>query len=362
MLKTNERPTIYDVARRASVSANTVSRALNGKPNVAEATRLRIVQAAEELQYHPHLGARSLRTEQEGSVGLIFPAPPNIIPVGRNFFLDMCSELYRIFGTQGDRIAIDLNPYADGKNRDYARSVWEKRCSVAFFAGPMASDDSIIARVHHSGIPYLTLGRLDSLPECSCATVDYEQATYDSVACLVSRGHRRIGLLQGLPGFQPGVERERGYLRALEAFDIAPEKRLIQPVSFDASEVARATYRLLNDPGVTALVEASGAENATAIRDSARRAGRRVGKDFDIVCWTYSLQHALLNEAVAHLWLPVREAASEGLELLAEWHRGERSEPIRLVYQPTLTETSALDPEPSEEVARATHLFDGNRL
>ena len=360
MSDTGIRPTIYDIAREAKVSANTVSRALNGKAGVAEATRARVLRVSEDLQYHPHLGARALRTRQPGSIGLIYPAHPRDVPVSRNFFLFLCAELYRNFGTRGDRMYIDLNPYADGVNADYARSVWQKLCSACLFAGPLATNDTIMARIHAQGLPYLALGRLDSLPDCSCATVDYETAAFESVRYLAARGHTRIGILKALSGYQPGLERRRGYNRGLASLDLAPEPRLVQPVSFDVQSVATAAYRLLNDRTVTALIDASGVEEAAAIREAARRAGRVPGKDFDLICWTYTMEHAMMNEACAHIWLPVREAASEGLERLAAWYRGECEGPVQVLYAPTVLETGALLPELPADSARAAHLFDGH--
>jgi LacI family transcriptional regulator len=312
------------------------------------------MSAAEEMGYHPNLGARSLRAGGEGCMGLTIPAPIESVPISREFFIYLCGELYRIFGSQGERICLDLNPRASGDS-DYARSIWQKVFSACVVAGPLLIDDKIIRRVHESGVPYLTLGRLDSLPECNCATVDYDQGTYDCVKRLIERGHKRIGLLKTLAGYQPGVERRRGYLRALEEAGLETEDRLIQPVSFNWGNLKSATYRLLNDHRVTAIVDASGLEDGTAIREAACRANRTPGGDFDVICWTYSTDSPVLEEACAHLLLPVREAASEGLELLAEWYWGRRSEPVHVVYSAKLVDADAF--AKTAQFRRRKHLF-----
>src|SRR5690606_11612286 len=113
-------PTIYDVAERVGVSANTVSRAFNAKTGVSSATRARILAVAEEMGYHPHIGARSLRVQREGCVGLTVPAPMDVVPLSRGFFMYLCDELYRILGARGERICLDLNPCAGGSDSDYA--------------------------------------------------------------------------------------------------------------------------------------------------------------------------------------------------------------------------------------------------
>src|SRR5690348_10052913 len=66
-------PTIKDVARRANVSVATVSRALNGHENVADAVRQRVHSAARELRYTPHHAARSLSSRRTETVGVVLP-------------------------------------------------------------------------------------------------------------------------------------------------------------------------------------------------------------------------------------------------------------------------------------------------
>ncbi len=353
----DQSPTIYDVAERAGVSANTVSRALNGKNGVSRGTRARIVALAKEMNYQPHIGARSLRVKRKGCVGLTIPAPVDTVPVSRDFFIYLCAELNRIFGSRGERICLDLNPFIESGSADYGRSIWQKLFSACILAGPLATNDITIHRIHSSGVPYVALGRLDSLPECSCATVDYDRGAYECVRYLTNRGHRRIGMLKALSDYQPGVERHRGYLRALEMEGIEPDERLIQPVCFVMRNVANATYRLLNDKSVTAMVDASGIEDGAAIREGARRAGRIPGKDFDIVCWTYSMDVPVMEEACAHLWLPVRESASEGIELLSEWFWEKREGPVRVVYDPTIVRTDLLVARSREQQPVTNRLF-----
>lgn len=349
---TSKRPTIYDVAREAGVSANTVSRVINGKSGVGDATRVRIHQVIDALGYHPHMGARALRGHQGRCVGVVQAARPDDMPLSHFFMVWLLGELQRVFGEAGERICFDMNPLAGSPGVDYARSVWENLFSACVIASPLPLGDRVIERLHASGIPYLVFGRLDTFPECSAATADYEGGAYTCTKYLVNRGHRSIAMLRAFPNYQPGVDRRRGYLRALCEAGLEPSERLIQSVNFRSTDNAHIVHRLLVDERVTALVDCSGTEDSWSIREGARRAGRTPGKDFEIVVWTYSNDTAVMREACAHLWLPVREAAAEGLELLAAWHRGERQGPINLQYAPALFETM-----PNLEITHQNRLF-----
>ena len=65
--------TLQDVATKLSVSAATVSRALAGYPGVAPATRQRVLQAAQEMRYHPNVTARRLQKQRTDTIGFIIP-------------------------------------------------------------------------------------------------------------------------------------------------------------------------------------------------------------------------------------------------------------------------------------------------
>ncbi|MCP4640679.1 MAG: LacI family transcriptional regulator [bacterium] len=348
--------TIRDIAEEAGVSAKTVSQVLNSKPGVGPETRARILRIIREVGYRPHMGARTLRGRRAGTIGVTVPVPHDVVPLShQGLFIWLFEELYRVFGLRGEFVCFDMNPHADELNADYARGLWEQIYKAIIIMGPLACDDTTIARVHDSGAPYLAVGRLDSLPDCSMATIDIEEGAYLSTKYLIDRGHTRIGMVKTFSGFQPGVERRRGYLRALEEAGIEPDEALIRSVVFGAHNIANMAHRILDNNDVTALVDCSGAEDAEALREGARRAGRVPGDDFEVVAWTYVDNAAVLPEASAHVWLPVREAAADGFEQLADWLDGKIEGPVRVLYQPTLYETPA--PE-QREVAKPQRLFE----
>jgi LacI family transcriptional regulator len=345
--------TMQAIAREVGVSTKTVSRVVNGEPGVRDSTRFRVSQFIENVGYHPHLGARSMRSQTRDCIGCTIPAPMSDVPLREEFFIRLFSHLYRIFGSRGKFICFDLNPFYGKSNGDYSRGLFEGRFAGCVLCGPLRPDDTTIHRIHSSGYPYLALGRADGLPDCSSATVDYELAMRMSVAYLVARGHTRIGVLKGFHGYQPGEERRRGYLQAYAAAGLEVDETLLQCPTFSSDSLISSVHRLLIDPTVTAFIDSSGAENAAAIREGCRRAGRDPGKDVEIVAWTYSERAAILREATAHVWLPVWEAATDGLERLADWFDGETDGPIHVLYPPTISDTSLLP-----EITSPVRLFE----
>jgi LacI family transcriptional regulator len=330
------RATIHDVARALGVSARTVSRVYNGQAGVSAKTRARVQAYIREAGYEPHSGARSLRTTGIDCIGVTLASLPEVVPLSQDLLSWLFGELYRLFGERGEFICFDLHTNPVDGHRDYARGLWQQRFGAMVIAGACAVDDTVLARVHASGKPYLALLRLDSLPEANTATVDYAEGSYLATRFLLERGHTRIGFLQALAGYQPGAERWQGYARAHEEAGVPLDPALFRPTSFRAAELTAVTRSLLGDASVTGLVDASGALDAVSVREGARRAGRRLGDDVELVAWTYTYQATIFREAAAHVWLPVREASAQGLARFAEWVHGDRRSPVQILYRPQL--------------------------
>lgn len=328
--------TIYDIAKEAGVSPKTVSKVLNCKGGVNEDTRKKVLEIIEKLGYRPNIFARSLRVNRPACVGVTFPAPVEVTPFSQNFFLWLFSQLYKLFGRNGEYICFDMAPYEGDKSGNYARGVFNGLFNSCIVAGPISINDTTVFRIHEVGIPYITFGRLPHFPELSSAAVDYEEAAYISTKFLIERGHKKIALLQGFPNYQPGHERIRGYQRALEEAGLVFDMNLIRPVNFAVRNIANKIQHLLSDKEVTALIDSSGMENGEALRTGIRYAGREIVKDCEVVTWTYEAQGVVMREASAHVWLPVRESASEGMEWLARWLKGEVQGPAKIIFRPVL--------------------------
>lgn len=333
------RHTIRDIARVTGVSPKTVSFVLNDREGVADQTRKRVLKAVKEMEYHPHAAARALRDRVTRSIGVIFPTTADAAPLSQSLLNWLHEEFIHVFGSRGYYVTFDMASYAGSRNGDYARGVWEQAFGPCFLAGPLALADRVVPRLHERGVPYVAVTRLDSFPQCSAASVDYEQAAYLSTRHLLERGHTRIGLIKAFRGYQSGLERRRGYERALQEAGLPVDESLIRPVTFDSHSIVNSVHALLSDRSVTALIDTSSTEDPVVLREGARRAGRRFGTELEIVVWTYRYDTVVLPEACAHMCLPLRQASAEGLEHLAAWIEGRREGPIQLLYQPTLLET-----------------------
>jgi len=349
-----QRNTIYDIAQQAGVSAKTVSKVINSKPGVSEKTRQRIQQIIQDVGYHPHYGARTLRSQRQNCVGVTVAPPLEMVPLSGDFLLWLFAKLSEVFSAQGAYLAFDMAPrQGDVCFGDYGRGAWERLYDICLIVGPLPVDDTVLPRIHASDIPYLALGRLDNLPEANTASVDFFGGAYDSTRFLLERGHRRIAFLSAFEGYQAGFDRIRGYKQALTDFNIPLDESLIKHHNPVQGKLADIAASLLLQPGVTGLVDSSVCEDSRALQQAAFIAGKRFGAGLETVVWTYMKDAAVLKEAAAHLWAPVREAAVEGVERLARCTTENTDEPIQVQYKTILT-----DAEHHLAVRKPKRIFD----
>jgi len=336
-----QRNTIYDIAQQAGVSAKTVSKVINNKPGVGQATRQRIQQIIETAGYHPHYGARTLRSQRSNCVGVTVAPPLEMVPLSGDFLLWLFAKLSEVFSAQGAYLAFDMAPrQGEACAGDYGRGVWERLYDVCLVVGPLPLGDTVLPRIHATGIPYLSLGRLDTLPDGSTTSVDFFDGAYKSTRFLLERGHRRIAFLSAFEGYQAGLDRVRGYEQALHDYNVPVDENLIGYFNPAHHRLAGIMASLMMQPDVTGFVDSSASEDCRALRTGASIAGRSFGPELETVVWTYMKDAAVLPEAAAHLWAPVRESAIEGIERLARWASGNGEGPIQILYKTTLTDAN----------------------
>ncbi|MCP4638941.1 MAG: LacI family transcriptional regulator [bacterium] len=345
--------TIYDIARMTGVSTKTVSRIINDEPHVAQATRDKVLKVIEDVGYQPHIGARSLRSGRCDCVGMTFSAPVEAVPVGENLLSWLFGRLYTLFGTRGYSVNFDFPTKGAANSNDYARSLTTGRCSALIIVGPFRRGDTIMPRIHRMELPYMAVSSVEGVPGCSQATVDFEDGVYQCTQLLAKRGHKRIALLTNFEGYYSDHLRREGYRRALQEAGIEPRDNDVHSAGFTPSRAVTVLHRILSDPEVTGLIDTSMMEDGKALREGARRAGRTLGKDLEVIPWSYTDGATVLREATTHMWSPLLEAASEGLEHLAEWIGGSRQGPIDVTYRPILYEASG-----SEELPAPRRVFE----
>lgn len=216
------RPTMRDVARLAGVGIKTVSRVINGEPNVSPATTERVRRAAADLLYEPDLHAGNLRRADGRSrtLGLL------VSSVANPFAAQVHRAIERVATEYGYAVlaaSLEDDPAAELR----AVTALARRRVDGFIVTPVRDDQSYL-RVHvDRGTPLVCVDRTpQGITTDSVVTANVDGAR-DAVRHLVSSGHRRIAFLGDLERIETARLRREGYVTELAAAGIEVDPALI---------------------------------------------------------------------------------------------------------------------------------------
>ena len=184
---------LKQLSHMLSLSQTTVSRALNGYPEVSEETRRRVVDAAKRHGYRPNPSARRLATGKAGMIGYVMPTGDSV---------DIDPHFVEFLSGLGDyarahELDLVLSPTAvDEEETTYRRIVANKQVDAIYVSSPRPADRRIVL-LNQLAIPYIVHGRSEGLGfDYPYLDIDNEAAFHDAARLLVQLGHRRIALDQ----------------------------------------------------------------------------------------------------------------------------------------------------------------------
>src|SRR3982750_3216013 len=229
------RPTSFDIAAIAGVSQPTVSRALSGSTSVSEATRARVLAAAEQLHYKVDKNASGLRRRHSRTLALLFfeewsPEGALINP----FYLSLIGPMVRCCAQNGYDLLLSFQQLSSDWHVDYEDS--RKADGIILLGyGDYLEYRPRLERLIEHGAHFVRWGSGTEGQLGTTVSSDNEQGGFDATTHLLQQGRRTIAFVgTAEPGYPEFLERWRGYCRALRAAGIEPDETLC--VNADPSE------------------------------------------------------------------------------------------------------------------------------
>jgi len=228
------------VALRAGVSTSTVSRVLNNLEIVKSSTRSRVLKAAQELNYHPNLHARSLARGKSRILGIIVSNMEN------PFFLDIYRTLESEAHARGLEVVVANTDY---RSEQLVASV---QLMIGLRAAGLAAivsemDEHLIQTVANSRIPAAFYDVGTPQKNITNIRVDYRKGIKKTVSYLNSLGHRRMAFIGHHSTLGPISERRKTFLESVHRYSPNAEAKIF--VGPDGLEGGRQAARELLESG-----------------------------------------------------------------------------------------------------------------
>jgi DNA-binding LacI/PurR family transcriptional regulator len=184
---------IRRLAEHLNISIGTVSRALNGKPDVNEDTRQRVLEAAETLGYVPNQSGRALRKGTTNIIGFMMQTGTEITGEGDTFFMSVFDGVQAVFARhQLDLVALLCSSEEDP--HDYLRRVVTRGFVDALIISATRREDQRIEFLAKRKIPFITLGRSLTDTGQPWLDLDFEGIAQAAIDRFVAHGHQRIAI------------------------------------------------------------------------------------------------------------------------------------------------------------------------
>jgi LacI family transcriptional regulator len=235
--------TLEDIAKQVGVSRSTVSRVVNGHPNVREDVRERVLEVIRRTGYHPNAAARTLASQRSRMIGLVLPRTVN------SFFTDP----YFPHLTQGIAQACNQSDYTLGLflvgTKEDEEKIFPRVSRRGFLDGVLVQTgqigDQLIDRLVNSNMPLVIVGRPFHADGVSYIDVDNGDAAFNAVSHLIRLGYQRIGTITGPANNTTGIDRQEGYLKALAERHRTVDETLVAEGDFSEASGYYAMQRLL---------------------------------------------------------------------------------------------------------------------
>lgn len=322
----SSRPTLADVAARASVSRQTVSNVLNSPHVVRPQTLARVQRAIDELDYRPHLAARQLRTRRSRLLALrMEPLRDGINGVVLDRFLHALTEQAQALGYQ---VLLFTAADDDGEVRGYEQLTATHEID-AFVVASTHHGDRRTAWLRERGLTFVTFGRPWGGEDAhDWVDVDGAHGTAAAVRHLVASGHRRVAFVGWPRGSGSGDDRRAGWARAMRELGLGTDGLDVE-VPDGVEQGRAATERLLAALAPATAVVCASDSLAVGALSAVRNRGLVPGADVGVVGFDDTVLATTLG--LTSLAQPIDEVAAACVRRLVT-----RLDPV-LSRRPSLT-------------------------
>lgn len=277
---------IYDVSKHAHVSIATVSRVINGNPNVSDKTRQRVIAVMDELGYTPNVFARSLGLNTMKTIGIMCSDSSD------PWLAEAISYLEKELRSNGYDSILCCSGYLPETKKKYLELLCSKRVDAIILTGShyieaKAKDNAYLLEAAKDIPIMLVNGHLDG-EQIYSTVCDDQAAVYDAVSKLIQAGRRSILYLYSGNSYS-NLLKLSGYRNALEdaGYPIRDELLVLCPKDIDS---AMEHLKLLSSKGIhfDAVFAAEDILAVSAVKYG-DQAGLRIPEDFNIIGYNNSI-------------------------------------------------------------------------
>jgi LacI family transcriptional regulator len=328
---------ISDIAEQAGVSTSTVSLVLNNKPGVSQETRARVLKVASNLKYPIKPTANLGRSDYLTTVGMIVKIDPDMPPLANPFYSQVILGIEDTCRRNAiNLLFVTLPVDEDNRPTEVPSIFYNDIVDGLLMVGTFV--DETITSISNKGLPPIVLvdGYSDS-GNFDAVVSDNFHAAYQTVAYLLGKGHRHIGLVGSCEECYPSLkERRNGYLRALKENGV--NDTYIANFNINKTHGYHETIELLQKhPQITALFCINDDVGSAAVK-AVKDMGKQVPEEISIIGYDDTYIAANTHPSLTTMHVDTVAMGRAAMQLLALRMDQPDSARMTLIIHPWLVE------------------------
>ncbi|WP_026907507.1 catabolite control protein A [Paucisalibacillus globulus] len=326
--------TIYDVAREANVSMATVSRVVNGNPNVKPTTRKKVLATIERLGYRPNAVARGLASKKTTTVGAIIPDISSI------FFAELARGIEDIATMYKYNIILSNSDQNKDKEIQLINTMLEKQVDGIIFMGGNISEEHV-QQFSTASVPVVLAATFDDTDSIPSVNIDYEEAAYEATNYLIEKGNKKVAFISGKEAYTINQLKYQGYLRAMKEANLTIVEDYILTGDYTYESGIETVEKLMNLPDKpTAIFTASDAIALGAIH-GAQDLGYKVPEDIEVFGFDNTKLATMVRPTLSTVVQPTYDIGAVAMRLLTKYMNKEEVEENKVVLPHRLVERNS---------------------
>lgn len=302
--------TIYDVAKKAGVSMATVSRVVNGNPNVKPGTRKKVMKVIDELDYRPNAVARGLASKKTTTVGVIIPDVTNVYFSSLARGIDDVATMYKY------NIILANSDGNEEKEIQVFNTLLAKQVDGIIYMGTHLTE-KLREQIKRSKTPVVLAGSIDHKNEFVSVHVDYVKAVKEAVNNLLAHGDKRVAFVSGPLNYPiNGEYRLKGYKEALAENGIEFDQDLVFETN-DSYRAGETLWPALSAAHADAAFVADD-ELATGVLNGAVDAGAQIPAEFEVVTGNDSKLTQIVRPKLSSITQPLYDIGAVAMRCLTK--------------------------------------------
>ncbi|MFD1362284.1 catabolite control protein A [Lentibacillus salinarum] len=326
--------TIYDVAREANVSMATVSRVVNGNPNVKPVTRKKVLATIQELGYRPNAVARGLASKKTTTVGAIIPDISSI------FFAELARGIEDIATMYKYNIILSNSDQNKDKELQLINAMLEKQVDGILFMGGDITREHV-DQFQSSSVPVVLAATYDETNAIPSVNIDYEAAAFEATSYFLDKGNEKVAFISGVDDTLINQQKYEGYMRAFKEKGISwnDDYTLKGDYSYDSG--LEAVDQLLAMEETPTAVFVASDEMALGVIHRLQDNGYQVPDDFEVFGFDNTRLATMVRPTLSTIVQPMYDIGAVAMRLLTKYMNKEEVEEKKVVLPHRIVERAS---------------------